>query len=198
MHGLAHLFGLLLGHDAGLDLHHQFGALVLDFLLDLAVHFGSNGVLLGRVGKAAQTVELHFLDEVAQILELLLGLAGEACDQSGAQGDAGDLAAQLADHLQQLGAVGAAVHILEDGVIAVLDGQIEVGHHLLIALHGGNELIRDALRVSVHNADPLEARHLVQLIQQLTDAAGLAPVLAVSGGVLCDHDQLFHALTGQQ
>ena len=26
MHGLAHLFGLLLGHDAGLDLHHQFGA----------------------------------------------------------------------------------------------------------------------------------------------------------------------------
>ena len=26
---------------------------------------------------------------------------------------------------------------------------------------------------------------------------GLPQVLAVSGGVLCDHDQLFHALTGQ-
>ena len=35
MHGLAHLFGLLLGHDAGLDLHHQFGALVLGLLIDL-------------------------------------------------------------------------------------------------------------------------------------------------------------------
>ena len=69
----------------------------------------------------------------------------------------------------------------------MLDGQIEVGHHLLIALHGGNELIRDALRVSVHNADPLEARHLVQLIQQL----------AIGGGVLGHHDQLLHALTGQ-
>ena len=99
MHGLAHLFGLLLGHDASLDLHHQLRALVLGLLIDLAVHLGSNGVFFGRVGKAAQTVELNFLDEIAQILELLLGLTGEACDQGGAQGDAGDLAAQLADHL---------------------------------------------------------------------------------------------------
>jgi len=79
----------------------------------------------------------------------------------------------------------------------VLDGQVKVGHHFLIALHGGNELVRNALRVSVHNADPLEARHLVQLIQQLADAAGLAPVFAVGSGVLRDHDQLFYALTGQ-
>ena len=102
MHGLTYLFSLLLRHDAGLDLHHQLSALVLDFLLDLTVHLGSHGVFLGRVGKAAQTVELHLLDKVAQILELLLGLAGEARDQGGAQGDAGDLTAQLADDLQQL------------------------------------------------------------------------------------------------
>ena len=150
MHGLTHLFGLLLRHDAGLDLHYQLGALVLDFLLDLAVHLGCHSVLLGGVGKAAQTVELHFLDEVAQILELLLGLAGEARDQGGAQGDAGDLAAQLADDLQQLRTGGAAVHVLEDGIVAVLDGQVEIGHHLLVALHGGDEFIGDALRVGVH------------------------------------------------
>ena len=75
--------------------------------------------------------------------------------------------------------------------------EVEVGHHLLVPLHGGNKVIGDALGVGVHDADPLKARHLVQLVQQLTDAAGLAPVLAVGGGVLRHHDQLFHALTGQ-
>ena len=197
MHGLAHLFGLFLGHDAGLDLHHQLCAPVLGLLIDLAVHLCSHGVLLGRIGKAAQTVKSDLFDEVAQVLELLLGLAGEACDQGGAQGDAGNLPAQLADDLQQLRTGGAAVHIFEDGIVAVLDGQVEVGHHLLVPLHGSNKVIGDALRVGVHDTDPLKARHLVQLVQQLTDAAGLAPVLAIGGGVLGHHDQLLHALTGQ-
>ena len=35
------------------------------------------------------------------IRDRLLGLAGEACDQGGAQSDAGDLAAQLTNDLQQ-------------------------------------------------------------------------------------------------
>ena len=76
----------------------------------------------------------------------------------------------------------------------MLDGQVEVRHHLLVPLHGGNKVIGDALRVGVHDADPLKARHLVQLVQQLTDAAGLTPVLAIGGGVLGHHDQLLHAL----
>jgi hypothetical protein len=79
----------------------------------------------------------------------------------------------------------------------VLDGQVEVGHHLFVALHGGDEFIGDALRVGVHDADPFQPRHLVQLVQQLTDAAGLAPVLAVGGGVLRHNNKLLHALTGQ-
>ena len=194
---LAHLCGLLLGHDAGLDLHHQLSALVLDFLLDLAVHPGGNGVLLGGVGKAAQTVELHFLHEVAQVLELLFRLTREARDEGRAEGDVRDLTAQLADDVQQLGAVGTAVHVLEDRVVAVLDGQVEIRQDLLVPLHGGDEVVGDALRVSVHDADPLEARDLVQLVQQLADAARLAPVLTVGGRVLGHDDELLDALTGQ-
>ena len=79
----------------------------------------------------------------------------------------------------------------------MLDGQVEVRHHLLVPLHGGNKVIGDALGVGVHDADPLKARHLVQLIQKLTDAAGLAPVLAVGGGILRHNNKLLHALTGQ-
>ena len=79
----------------------------------------------------------------------------------------------------------------------MLDGQIKVGHHLVVALHGGDEVVGDALRVGVHDADPFQTLNLVQLVQQLADAAGLAPVLAIGGGVLGHHDQLLHALTGQ-
>ena len=68
---------------------------------------------------------------------------------------------------------------------------------LLVPLHGGNERVGDPLRVGVHDADPLDALDLVQLIQQLADAARLAPVLAIGGGVLCHDDQLLDALTGQ-
>ena len=79
----------------------------------------------------------------------------------------------------------------------MLDGQIEIRQDLLVPLHGGDEVVGDALRVSVHDADPLEAGNLVQLVQQLTDAARLAPVLAVGSGVLGHDDEFFHALTGQ-
>ena len=79
----------------------------------------------------------------------------------------------------------------------MLDGQIEIRQDLLVPLHGGDEVVGDALRVSVHDADPLEAWDLVQLVQQLADAAGLAPVLAIGGGVLRHDDKLLDALTGQ-
>ena len=79
----------------------------------------------------------------------------------------------------------------------MLDGQVEVRHDLLVPLHRRDELIGDPLRVSVHDADPLDALHLVQLVQQLADAARLAPVLAVGGGVLRHDDELLDALTGQ-
>ena len=79
----------------------------------------------------------------------------------------------------------------------MLDGQVEVGQDLLVPLHGSDKLVGNTLRVGVHNADPLDAVDPVQLVQQLTDAARLAPVLAVGGGVLCHDDKLFDALTGQ-
>ena len=79
----------------------------------------------------------------------------------------------------------------------MLDGQVEVRQNLLVALHGGDELVGDALGVSIHDADPLNAGDLVELVQQLTDAARLAPVLAVGSGVLRHHNKLLYALTGQ-
>ena len=35
----------------------------------------------------------------------------------------------------------------EDRVVAVLDGQVEIRQDLLVPLHGGDEVVGDALRV---------------------------------------------------
>ena len=71
----------------------------------------------------------------------------------------------------------------------MLDGQVQIRHHLFIAAQRGNEFIRDALGVSVQDADPADSLHPVQLVQQLADAV-FAPVAAVGGGILRHQHQL--------
>ena len=79
----------------------------------------------------------------------------------------------------------------------MLDGQVQIGHDLGVADHRRNKGITDALRVGVEDADPADALDLLQAVEQLTDRAGLAPVLAVGGGVLRNKDQLAHTLPCQ-
>ena len=173
------------------------GAALLGFLVQLIGHLRRHGVLLGGVGKAAKAVKLHGLDEVAQLGVLFLGLTGEAGDQGGAQRDAGDGRTQAGDRILDLSAAAAAVHGLQHGIITVLDGQVQIGHDLGVADHRRNKGITDALRVGVEDANPADALDLLQAVEQLTDRAGLAPILAVGGGVLRNKDQLAHTLPRQ-
>ena len=101
------------------------------------------------------------------------------------------------DGVLDLFAAAAAVHRLQHGVVAVLDGQIKVRHHLGIANQGGNKFIGDTFRIGVQHADPADAVDGLQLVEQLADSPRLAPVLAVSGGVLGDQDQFLDTLTCQ-
>ena len=79
----------------------------------------------------------------------------------------------------------------------MLDGQVQIGHHLVVAHHGGDEGVRDALRVGVQHPDPVQAVDFVQLVQQVAHRAGLAPVLTVGGGILRHQNQLFDAFPCQ-
>ena len=194
---MADLLALALGADLGLQLHDVIGAALLRLLVDLVRHFCGHGVFLGGVGKAAEAVKPDGLDEVTQLCVLLLGLTGEARDQRRAQRDAGDGRAQPGNRVLDLLTSAAAVHGLEHRVITVLDGQVEIGHDLGVADHGGNKCIADTFRIGVQDTDPADAVDFLQAVQQLTDGAGSAPVLAVGGGVLRDQNQLAHTLARQ-
>jgi hypothetical protein len=75
--------------------------LALAGLLDLVGHLlaegGGGGAVLLVVGEHAHVVELLLLDEVAQLAEVGVGLAGEADDERGAEAEPGGV---LADALE--------------------------------------------------------------------------------------------------
>ena len=194
---MADLLALALGADFSLQLHDVIGAALLRLLVDLVRHFCGHGVFLGGVGKAAEAVKPDGLDEVTQLCVLLLGLTGEARDQRRAQRDAGDGGTQAGDGVLNFLASAAAVHGLEHGIITVLDGQVKIRHDLGVAHHGGDKFVGDAFRIGVQHANPADALDLLQRVQQIADGTGLAPVLAVGGGVLCHNDQLAHTLPRQ-
>ena len=173
------------------------GAALLGFLVELVGHLRGHGVFLGRVGKAAQAVKFDGLDEVAQLGVLLLGLAGEARDQRGAQRDTGDGSPQPGDGILDLLAAATAVHRFQHGVVAVLDGQVKIGHDLGVADEGRNKFIADTFRIGVQHANPADTVDFLQAVQQLTDGTGFAPVLTISSGVLGNQNQLPHALASQ-
>ena len=69
--------------------------------------------------------------------------------------------------------------------------------HLFVARHGRDKRVGDALRISVQQADPLDALHGVQRIQKLRDLHPAA-VRAEGRDVLRHNNELFYAFTRQK
>src|SRR5207244_2283567 len=62
--------------------------------------------LLVRIGEDTHVVEAGHLHEVEELLEIGIGLAGEADDEGGADGHAGNAAADALDHAEEVAASG--------------------------------------------------------------------------------------------
>ena len=81
---------------------------------DLGVERECAGAFFVGVAEDAEPVELRFADELLQEFKVAERLAGEADDEAGAEGDAGDGGADLVEGLQEDVGAGAALHALED------------------------------------------------------------------------------------
>ncbi len=79
----------------------------------------------------------------------------------------------------------------------MLEGQVEVRHHLAGGRHRVDQAGPQLGRLQVGDADPVEAVDRGQLGQQRLEQPQVAEVLAVRGGVLADQDHLAHPLLGQ-
>ena len=88
-------------------------------LRDSMVRFGSlpssgkaRGAFFVRVAEDAEPVEFGFSDELFEDFEVRGGFAGEADDEAGAEGDAGDGGADLFEGFEEDLRAGAALHAL--------------------------------------------------------------------------------------
>ena len=173
-------------------------------LLALLGHLRCNGIgkvrgggaLFWRKGENAHVVELLFRHKVQQVLEVVLGLAGKAHDEGGAQHSFRELLAnpfeQASCHVGLPGAVHGAQHLR----VAVLQRQIEVGQHVGHLPIGSQHLGGEARGVGVVHPNPGDF-HLPEGPQQLGELGFSIDVEAVVGGDLADQHQFLHPLARQ-
>ncbi len=83
---------------------------------DVVRHVGGGGAGAGRVFEDEGVVEACGVHERARLLEVVGGLAGEADDDVGGEGEVGHGFAQAADGVEVVGAGVAAAHEAEDAV----------------------------------------------------------------------------------
>ena len=154
VHGAAHPAVVAFGGNGLLQRHQG----VLAGLGDVGIHrvgqLSSGGAVLWREGEHAHVIEALAPQELHQVLEVLLRFAWKAHDQGGAQHRIGELVADLIQqpvvHIRLPGAVHRPQHLR----VAVLQRQIQIGHHIGHLPVGRQHLWCQTRRVGVVHADP--------------------------------------------
>ena len=125
----------------------------------------------------------HLLDDAQRILELRIRLAGEADDEVARQGDVRPRLPHSLDDAQiALGAV-AAVHCLEDAVIARLHRQVEERHQLVDVAMRGDQAVAHVVGMAGGVADAAQVCDLRQFADQAIHALHPALVILAGPGV---------------
>ena len=128
---------------------------------------------------------------------MLLGLAGIAHDEGGAQGGLGQGLAHAVHHAAGIIGEGAA-HAGQHLGMGVLQGDVEVRQQPRPSLaHVAQQFGRNAAGIKVEQAQPGQAVQGQQLVQQVGQALGRVEVAAPRGQVLGHQDQFAHP-AGQQ
>ena len=190
-------FGFLAGADFLLELH-QLAAAGFDGALgdfECGGEVEGLGAFFVGVAEDAEPVDFGGLDEVAEVVEVGFGFAGEADDEAGADDDAGDDAAGLLDELEEdVARCRRASCVLSSGGAGVLQRDVEILGDVVVLRHGFEQARGDLVGIGVEEAQPAEAGEAGEGFEQLGEAVGEAEVFAVAGGVLADEGDLADAL----
>ncbi len=152
--GLADLGGGDLAGNALLETHGFPETRLLHLRKNLARHLRRPGTLLAGIGKDPKTLETDGGDEIEQGLEMLLGLAGEADDERGAERQPGDARAEAADQLFDMPARGFAPHTQEHLLVDVLERHIDIPGNLVARGDGLDEFVAPMSRMGIEEANP--------------------------------------------
>ena len=109
------------------------------------------------VAEDAQPVELRLADELLQKFKVAERFAGEADDEAGAQGDAGNGGADFFQSLEKDLGAAAALHALENCGRGVLQRQVEIFADVVVLGDGFEQAAGDAVGIGVEEAEPAQA-----------------------------------------
>ena len=133
------------------------------------------------------------VNEFAKLLEILLGLAGEADDKGRSYNDIRDLAAKLCNHLADHFSVAVTVHCGKHAVRDVLHGQVNVFENPVVIAHLCNKLVGYLVGIAVKYPYPRYARRLGDPSEQLGKLVFPVKIKTVAGGVLRNYRKLLYA-----
>ena len=122
--------------------------------------------LLRREGEDVAHDDVAIVDQAQAVLGHRLGLGREAGDQVGADRDLRPLRLQPRHRLDRLGAAVAALHPLEDQVVAGLEAHVEVRHEARLA---GDELEQPLVDLDAVERGQAQPRQLGNVAQDALD-----------------------------
>ncbi len=108
----------------------------------------------GENSKTPTFSKLEVFDELEEFGVLGVGFGGEAGDEGGAEGDAGDPLAEFLEEGFDLVAGDLAAHGVEDLVVDVLEGHVDVFDEVAAVGEGADHVVGEAAGVGVHEAEP--------------------------------------------
>ena len=172
-----------------------------DFLrVDATRQVAGGGALLGRVREEPCPVEFDIPQELRQFLDVVVGLAGEADDEAGAEGGVGVGGADVLDQCPIGLSPAGTLHVPQQALRGVLEGQVEVGGDLWIGSHLLDQAAPDLAGIQVEEADHAYALHLRQGGDEVDDvglAGSVVEVAAVGCQVLGNEHDLAHSCLGE-
>src|SRR5262245_14523241 len=142
-----------LGADGLLALHEPRITLGLNLLGHMTLERVGGGAIDILVFEAADAGEPRLVEPMEQKLEILLGLSGEADDESGTDGEIGTDVAPERDALQGLLLMRRPVHGLQHLGARVLERNVEIGKHPAIG-HQRQHLIDVRIRIDIMEPHP--------------------------------------------
>src|SRR5690606_1583344 len=141
------------GADRRLPRHEPSQAFLFHFLWYRIGQGVGRSALHRRIGEGADAVQLCFVEEVEQRLELGFGLAGETDDEGRADGQLRLHLAPALHALQRLLHGAGPLHQLEDARAGVLERNVQVRQQAALP-HQRHDVVDVRIRVDVMQAHP--------------------------------------------
>ncbi len=157
----------------------------------------------GRAGPHAEAEDVQvrqagLVDKVHRAPEHRVGLGREAGDEIGAERGVGPQPAHGVAERDGVGAAMAALHALEDHVVARLHGEVEMRHQPLLLRDGAHQFVVGFDAVDGGEAQPLYVGHELQdLAHEPAQRRRAWQVGAISGEIDARQHQLRIARFGQ-